>query len=186
MAVSYTRTDRDWTMKIPLSFRSGFTLVELLTAIVVMGFATTIFLRLFMASVTLAEMHRAVRVAASLAEEYMTQVLTYPGEVNWSPVFEDEAANELTRVAPPESVEGPAAIPTIERSYIRTKNLYASYTREAWARIPKPTAEALDAEADPKYVEVVVVLRWIHDGREHFFSLTSTIPIEKVQESQSP
>jgi prepilin-type N-terminal cleavage/methylation domain-containing protein len=181
--------------------RGGFTLIEILTALLVMGVATTIFINLYSASVTLAETNRGQRLATSLAEEYMAHILNDPKNFNWSAVFEAESPTELARVADPSSVEIPVAIPTFRRSLRREENLYAEYTQEAWARLPAPVGitdandgpeSSVDPEssadpemADPEYLELVVVIRWQRGGRNHFFSLTSTIPRERAKDAQS-
>jgi prepilin-type N-terminal cleavage/methylation domain-containing protein len=173
-----------------LATRGGFTLIEILTALVVMGIATTIFINLYFASVTLAETNRGQRLATSLAEEYMAHILNDPNKFNWSAVYDAESPTKLARVADPSSVEIPAATPTVRRSLRREENLYAEYTQEAWARLPmsvhiSDASDGPEQSADPDYLELVVVVRWQRGGRDHFFSLTSTIPRERAKDAQS-
>ena len=185
MAVSHTHGDPERARKELPAGRGGFTLVELLTALVIMGIATTIFVNLYTASVTLANANRGQRVAANLAEEYMTYILNYPREIDWSPVYGEEPASgdaespgKLILVARPDTAEeGPAAmLRTAGRSYNRVKNLYRNFTHEVHARIP---------ETDAEYLEVVVVVRWTQGRRNLSFSLTSAIPRGRVPEPQS-
>jgi prepilin-type N-terminal cleavage/methylation domain-containing protein len=188
VAVSKTHRDRERTGKAFLAARGGFSLVELLTALVIMGIATTIFIDLYTASVTLAETNRGQRVATSLAEECMAYILSRPGEIDWTAV--SESGPKLTRVRLPaslERVEPPAAIPTNERSLNRVQNQYASFAQDAWARIPTREADSVEAEGEvgAEYLEVVVFVRWQQDGRDRFFSLTSAIPRNKTQGSES-
>lgn len=190
MAISQTHSGCERFGEKRLAACGGFTLIELVTALMIMGIATTIFINLYTASVTLAETNRGQRVAASLAEEYMTRILNYPGEVDWEALYDAESVTELTRVADPVSVERPTTIPTNQRSYDRVLNLYANYSQEAWARVPAREAGSADTGIgaeylEAEYLEVVVVIRWDQDGRERSFSLTSTIPRERAQESQS-
>ena len=146
--------------------RAGFTILETLTALMVMGIALSIFLALFRASVTMMQDSRGDRVAASIAEEQLGLILVRPGSYDWAG-FEDLAAGERHHLATLESAEPPLAMPTQERLYHREKNLYENCAWEAYARAPS---------AEAGYVEISVHVLWSLDGRDRRFVLTSCLP----------
>ncbi|MCX5758557.1 MAG: prepilin-type N-terminal cleavage/methylation domain-containing protein [Candidatus Hydrogenedentes bacterium] len=153
-------------------FHSGFTLMEVLVAIVVMGVGITVFISLFGSSLALAQSNRYQTVAAQLAGECLQAVVCAPERYDWHLNPADPGA--LTVVtAPGESPETrhpvslPATLPTDRRSNLRDVNLYKQFSWQAYARIPKP---------DAGYVELTIAIRWIEQGRERVFALTSCVP----------
>ncbi len=146
---------------------AGFTLVELLTALVVMGVAISIFISLYVASLDMAETRRLEGVAAKLAEEQMVAVQANPAAYKW-PKFVAEGPGKLIKLQDAQGKgEAPAAMPTVERARNREKNLYEDCTWEVLARLPQETSA---------YVEIVVVIRWESKGKPRVFTLSSTVP----------
>ena len=78
--------------------RAGFTLLELLTALAVLGVAATIFLRLFSSSYSLADTSRSHEVALNLAEEYLAAIQSNPERFAW-PDLEDTAAGGAVKLS---------------------------------------------------------------------------------------
>lgn len=160
----------------------GFTLVEVLTALVVMGVATSIFFSLFFASLALGESSRWQRVAAGLAEERLAHLQNNPGSYEW-PDFSDHEPGELLPVTLPDPdgavlnrATPPATMPTgdPDGAYTREANFYAGFEWQIEARLPAgaPTQN---------HVEVVVKILRISNGsgeerkgrKARVFALTS-------------
>ncbi len=146
---------------------TGFTLVELLTAMIVMGVAISIFISLYVASLDLAETRRLQGVAAKLAEEQMVAVQANPAAFKW-PDFASEGPGKLIKLPDAQGKgESPIAMPTVERARNREKNLYEDCTWEVHARLPQDSST---------YVEVVVIVRWESKGKPQLFTLSSAVP----------
>ena len=153
--------------------RAGFTLLELLTALVVIGIAATVFFQLFLASVSLAESSRAREVAADLAQEYLTVMQASPKMFVW-PNYDETAEGESLPVkavagsALGELFAQPAAMPTVRRPYNRERSLYNDFSWAASARLP---------EASARYVEITIEMTWDDsEGRMRRLALTSALP----------
>lgn len=158
--------------------QKGFTLLELLTATVVLGIAVSIYLQLFASSLSLAEQSSKSRTAARLAEETLTAIEIAPRLYDW-PRYEEAEAGELiplprrgigtTHIT---TARTPTAEPTRERSHQRTMTHYGDFTTETYTSVP---------DFDANHVRVVVVVRWMTGGRVQAFSLTSALPRGAVE-----
>lgn len=153
--------------------RAGFTLLELLTAIVVLGVASTVFIRLYTSSQSLAKAGRTHEIAAQLAEEYLALIQTRPDLFVW-PNYADKPVGTRLPVTPRENgpveatiVHVPDTMPIQRRAYNRERALYDDFTWEASARLPA---------ADAQYVELSIEMSWTLDGRLRRFTLTSAVP----------
>lgn len=166
--------ERLWISSRPhKTARAGFTLLELLTALAVIGIAATIFLRLFSSSVSLAATSLSHEVALNLAEEYLAAIQSNPERFAW-PDLEDTASG---KVQPIKSIENgeleesftspPAAMPTIRRAYNRDWSFYRDFSWVAFAVLP---------EGNAQYVEIIVEISWTDEGRLRRFSLASVVP----------
>lgn len=145
---------------------AGFTLIEILTALVVIGVATSIFLSLYTASMSLSKLNRAQRVAALLAEESLADIVNNPSAYEWHSV-DDAQPGDRVAIRGFAKAEPPAALPTNDRAYDREENFYYDFTLESFAVAPEP---------DAAYVHVAVTVRWSHQGSEKSFTLSSTVP----------
>ena len=150
---------------------SGFTLLEVLTALFVIGVATTVFISLFRSSLALSHTSTHNAVAAQIAEEYMVELQVNPKQFAW-PNFDGETGKLLPiklkdEENPVYRVSEPTAMPTLDAPYLRESNLYSDYDWHAQARIQND---------DSNFVEVLVQVSWSQTGRRHHFYLTSTIP----------
>ena len=154
--------------------RAGFTLLELLTSLMVLGVAATIFFRMFTSSMSLADSSQSHEIAGNLAREYMAAIQSSPERFEW-PSFEDVAPGESLPVMPitngaidQKAVEPPVAVPTRRRAYERDRRMYHGFVWEASAMLPAPEVQ---------YIEVTVDITWEDKrGRSQRFSLTSAIP----------
>jgi len=155
------------------STRGGFTLVELLTALAVVGIAATVLLQLFTGSQSLAKASRTHEIAAGLAEEYLTLLQSRPDLFVW-PKYVDQPAGTALPVKVRENgpiagafVEPPAALPLARRAHDRERALYSGFTWSATSKLPSQ---------DAAFVEVTVQIDWQLDGRVKQFMLTSAVP----------
>lgn len=162
--------------------RAGFTLLELLTALAVLGVAATIFLRLFSSSASLAATSLSHEVALNLAEEHLAAIQSSPERFAW-PDLEDAASGKIQPIKPIESggveesfTTPPAATPTVRRAYNRDRRLYHDFSWEAFAVLP---------EGDAHYVEIIVEISWTDEGRLRRFSLASVVPRSFAERSGS-
>ncbi len=155
----------------------GFSLLEMLAALVVMGIAVSIFFQLFLGAVNLKDSSSKARSAARVAEKTLTQVRANPSAYEW-PRYEEAVAGTLiplllkgeqTHVAP---AGQPAERPTDRRANERTLAHYSNLTTETYTSMPS---------ADSNYVEVVVVVDWTVEGRRESYSLTTTVPRSLVE-----
>lgn len=154
------------------SSRSGFTIIEVLTAFFVIGIATTIFVRLYSSSLSLGRTSTHYAVASQIAEEYMAELQVNPGQFAW-PNFADSPVGDLieVKVIDDESaikyVEPPTAMPSVQGAHDRQSQLYRDFEWIAYARIH---------EESSNFVEVMVEISWKNKGKFQRFYLTSAVP----------
>ena len=154
--------------------RDGFTLLELLASLMVLSIAGTIFLNMFISSVRLGNTSRDHRVGLQLAEEYLTELQTRPGQFKW-PHYEGNADTFLPVGSRTQDdlvlrAAQPSAMPTTKRAYNKTAALYSDFSWKAFSRLP---------EKDGNIVEILVDVTWTDDsGRFRTFSLSSLAPRE--------
>ena len=160
---------------------SGFTLVEILIALVVVSMGITILVSLFTSSLSLAQSSRNQRVAASLAEEEMRALQQNPGAYEWG--LESVAPGQFAKVeaqgkpADGYPVEPPSVLPAERAASARESNLYDGFSWKAFAKLPV---------VDAPYVEVTVTIQWTESGRERLFALTSSISRASVTRGAPP
>ena len=169
--------------RAPWRGRGGFTLVEVLTAIIVMSVATSMFIQLFNASVNLSDSSRSRRVAAQLAEERLVDIQSFPGKYLAETLdkegslvsFDDGESLALSLRDDTESGqnEPPLAMPTNRRAFNREKNLYEGFFWEAIAHRPSE---------DSGFYALVVLVQWDAAGRTKYLTLTSSVPESLVGE----
>lgn len=145
--------------------RGGFTLLEVLTALVVAGVATTLFIQLYLASVDLAKNNRAERVALQLAREFVNEIVAVPQRIDWSKI--EGPTEDLIDLGRIHFAEMPSTKPLERRAGERTKWFYEGFTVEASGRIPHENAQ---------FVELVVRVGWQGKRRTDYVALTSAIP----------
>lgn len=152
--------------------RSGFTLLEMLAALVVMGVAVSIFFQLFVGAVSLKESNTKAQTAARVAEKKLTEIRSNPTGYEW-PRYEEAEPGKLLPLFPKGELTHvtqagqPAEKPTDKRSSERTSAHYKNMTAETYTSVPS---------ADANHAHVVVVVVWNVEGREETFSLTTAVP----------
>ncbi len=154
-----------------VSRRGGFSLLEVIVALGVMGVAIGIIVSLFTASLTLATDSRNESVAAAYAQERMIDVQKNAALFDWSGL-NAAAVGQLTPVALSEvgkEVRGngfdlPSTLAASANRAQHEMTFYNKFSWEIFAKKPK---------ANAAYVEVTVVVRWQHAGRPRSFALTS-------------
>lgn len=157
--------------------RTGFTLLEMLVALVVISVATSIFLNLYFASISLSKISQAQVAAAEVAQEHLAELLNDPDRFVW-PEYDSDMAGTLFVLplvgAKPEEInqaQPPTALPTERRANNRDSNFYYNFTWEASGRLP---------EAGANYFEVLIEVTWLEDNIPHYISLSSCIPVSAV------
>ncbi|NIA12611.1 MAG: prepilin-type N-terminal cleavage/methylation domain-containing protein [Nitrospiraceae bacterium] len=149
---------------------NGFTLIEILVAVAVLGIGATIFISLFSASQDLAETSRSRTVATYLAEQQLDALQRDPGQYEWpSAAIEPGTMAEILPFgadpAVPRGFTLPSVMPVDSRAYAREANFMKRFSWQAYARTP-------DAEA--AHIELTVVVRWQEGGRDQLLALTAS------------
>lgn len=158
--------------------RAGFTLVEILVALVVMGVAMTLIIWFLSASVDLNKENRRVRIATAYAQEQLTGLVSNPSAYTWSlpsdaSLGEVKAKHEEASVLSPPSVLPSDKLPARKHE----ASFYDGFTWKAYSKLSAP---------DAHHVEVVVVVTWqstsgAKSGSERSVTLTSSVPRSAVE-----
>ena len=154
--------------------QTGFTLIEVLVAVGIMGAAITFLLSMFSNSRSLASTNKTNEIAAKIAEEYMNELRVHPEDFIW-PNYSDASDSagfySVTMKNPQKNsmflVTPPNAQPEFEQIYSRDKNLYEEFKWYANTR--------LNDESDT-YVEVMIQVNWTDGGLERNLCITSLLP----------
>jgi len=150
----------------------GFTLIEVLTAFMVLSIATTVFIGLYRGSLSLSKSSQLNQLAALVAEEALVNLQNNSDGFVW-PNFDDVAQNTYETVRPVNGSDGinvpeyPSVMPNNERFFRRARSQYQNFSWEGFARLPS---------SDANYVEILVVVQWTFDGRPQQYYLTSAVP----------
>ncbi|MCP4640322.1 MAG: prepilin-type N-terminal cleavage/methylation domain-containing protein [bacterium] len=152
----------------------GFTLLEVIVALSILGVAITIFVSLFYNSLVLGTASRSELVSASLAEERLADIQANPTAYDWSDVA-SRTPGQLGRVAGnSRGFVVPSTMPEDARNAQRETDFFRKFTWEAYAMKP---------EAEAAYLEVTVVVRWQESGRQRRFCLTSVLPQARLEDA---
>lgn len=156
--------------------RAGFTLLEVLTSIVVLSVATSVFVQLYRSSLTFEQTSRSHRIAAKLAEEFLAEIRTTPGAFDW-PTLEGAAPGTLLSVpVANDGVESfsmpPATIARSPRAARRAKAQYNDFSRQAFVRVPP---------SNQPYVDLIVEIAWLDGHRQRAFALSGVLPRTTVE-----
>lgn len=102
----------------------------------------------------------------------MAEVIHSPTKYLW-PDYESGAVGKLhslKRVSDPNVATHiavpPVAMPTEKRAYNRERTFYRDFMIESLARVP---------QRDSNYVEIIIVVRWVVNGRDQVLTLTSCV-----------
>lgn len=151
----------------------GFTLLEMLTALAVIGIAATIFFSLFTSSNSLATTSQSHEIAVNIAEEYLATIQANPERFVW-PDYDNAPIGEVHALKPIENgaveehfTHPPQAMPTTRRAFDRDQNLYNDFTWAAFTVLPHEGAQ---------YAQLTVEISWMDGGKLRRFSLGSAVP----------
>ncbi len=150
--------------------RGGFTLAEMLVALVVVGVAATLFISSFLAANRLVQESTSSNVAIELAAERLGDIQLHPDHYQWPEIKAGELA-ELKPKNPDMIVEGfepPATLPPLKDEGKREVNFYRSFLWKAYVRMP--------AEKDADYLEVIVLVSRPIQGQTSHVTLTTCVP----------
>ncbi len=155
----------------------GFTLMELLVSLAVLGAASSVFISIFSGGLAISKSARSRGAATLLAEEYLAAIQRDPGRFIWKIPKEPDGAlfPILVSEEDPKAgnlVERPETMPVVEGAYIKENILYGQFRWKASGRVPG---------TDEAYLEIFVSLKWEESGREQELQLSSAIPRSRVE-----
>ena len=156
----------------------GFTLLELIVSLAVLGTAFWCFISMHNAGLGLAKDSRNQTVAASLADEKLGELLRQPNRFLWEiPSDETSLAHFAIREGQDDANVGnlfdlPTAMPTTRITYDKQTTVYDQFTWKAFGR--RPSEES-------SYYEVTVSVFWNQAGKEKLLALTSSVPRYQVE-----
>ncbi len=157
--------------------RAGFTLIEVIVALAVVGIAATIIITLFFSSHSAILLARDESIAATLAEAKLSEIVAMPKNYVWK--TGGEVGKEIPVLAPEAKDEkpqpvgiAPATLKEGSPEFMRENNVYKGFTWSAFARVPSATSA---------HTEVTVVVDWTRAGRTHRVALTSALPRAAVE-----
>jgi len=154
--------------------QDGFTLVEVLTALGVLGVATFIAVRLFTASHDLAQTNNHQVIAEQLAHGLVTQVLANPDGFDWPDLngLEPGGFAPIESKRPPvQFIAPPSVTPTLTNVAQAERRLYERFT---W------TAYASESAVNDKVIDVTAVIRWRTNMKPQAYTFTSAIPVAEI------
>lgn len=156
----------------------GFTLIELIVALSVLGVAFWSFISMHNAGLKLAKASRNQTIAASLADEKLGDLLRQPNRFLWE-IPKDDTSDALfpIREAEDDAKVGnlfdlPTAMPSTKRTHDKQTAVYDQFKWKAYGRHPSEEAT---------YYEVTLSVHWIQAGREKILALTSSVPRHQVE-----
>lgn len=151
--------------------KSGFTLVEVIVALLVVSVALSVFMAMFFMAAYSATERQHSMIAAQLAEQHLSMICAAPhlvvwntGELNAAGMFEiqeqEGTAHRSLLATMPETM-------LLGRSlHEQNINLYNRFHCTAWGRMMSPEAQAY---------EVTAAVTWDERGRDRMFTLTSAL-----------
>ena len=150
--------------------KRGFTLVEILVALAVVGMGATIFISVFSSALDLARSSRSKTAAASIAEEQLDAIVRHPGQYRCA--LNGAKAGDQLPIVPrgtegdkPRGVAPPSVMPADAVASRREMNFYERFRWQAYAKAPA---------AESPFVEVTVAVRWKEAGRDQTLALTTS------------
>lgn len=160
------------------STAGGFTLLELIVSLAVLGVASWSFISMHNAGLSLAKASRNQTIAVSLADEKLGDLLRQPNRFLWE-FLTDETSDALFAIREAEDdakvgnvFDLPTVMPTTRRAHDKQTTVYNQFTWKAFGR--RPSEEAT-------YYEITLAVFWEEAGRERLLALTSSIPRQQVE-----
>ena len=157
----------------------GFTLLEIIFSLAILGVATTVIMSLFSHSLVLGTTSRNLSTASTLAEEQLNDILRNPSAYDWTGLAGAAPGRfvHVKLVTPPEGKEPygfgpPTALPGDASSEKRERGFYSKFR---WTARAKPPA------ADSRCVEVTVIVHWKQGQQTRSLALTSLLPRQRLE-----
>ena len=154
---------------------SGFTLLELMVALAVMGVGVSIFIQLYSASLDFAKTSVNSRIATAIANEQLHVMQRHPERFLWniSAPGADERF-EITLGPDDPKAGNPATLPSVMPAEIaavaREESRHSNFRWKAFGEL----------RHNASYYETTVVVRWTESGREKTLAMTSAVTRDKV------
>ena len=158
----------------------GFTLLEILVAVVVMATGITGFITLYYSSVGLADFSRNQAIAANLAQGKISELLNDPGAYVWElrdagqgSVMERPKSKDANAepVKGPYPVSTPSILPVVKSTGQHEKALFEKFTWNAYTE---------NSNKDAGYVFLTVVVRWEEPGQHRVLPLTTCVARTRI------
>ena len=158
----------------------GFTLLEILVAIVVLATGITGFITLYYSSVGLADFSRNQAIAANVAQGKISELLNDPGAYIWQ--LRDSGQGEVlerpkqkdANAEPskgPYPVSAPNILPVVKNTGQHEKALFEKFSWNAYTEI---------SSKDAGYVFLTVVVRWKEPGQHRVLPLTTCVARSRI------
>lgn len=156
----------------PARGQAGFTLLEVLVALAVMGIAIQVFVSLFNHSVDIGATARYRSLAAHIAEDQLNAITRAPEQFRWEVPAMNADVLFPVRLAEDDPPAGnpvplPLAMPPEESAYRREEQTLGRFRWQAFARLPS---------ANAAYYEVTVAVRWKDAARDQVVTMTAAVP----------
>ena len=147
------------------TWSAGFTLMEVIVALAVIGVAATIGVSMFGGSYTAGRDVTDRRVAQQIAQAVLDDLQRDPASYKWPAATNElqlvERLDGKSTVTPPEvSVPDPLILKTI-------RNQYALYKTQSYVKLN---------DASPNTCELTTVVSWVRASRPHAITLTALAP----------
>ena len=157
----------------------GFTLMELIVSLAVLGVAAGVMASLFTSSMNLGDKARHARVAAEIAEAQLREISLNPQFFAWNQGVVNEAG--LFEITPAAGADAdghratpPLTVPPDPAAAVRSAGHYERFSWEAHGRLPGENAA---------YFEVTVAGRWQAGGRPQLVALTGAVERRRVEDA---
>jgi prepilin-type N-terminal cleavage/methylation domain-containing protein len=154
----------------PSKSDSGFTLIEILVALMVMSIAISIYVSLYSTSLDFASAARSELAAKRVAAEYLHELRTRADNFQWPAadaqpggLYELKARGTEAPIHP----DPPTVQATTQRASERDRTFYKEFSWRAFASVPADGAN---------YYTVVVEVSWLDDQRLKYLTLSSCVP----------
>lgn len=156
--------------------RAGFTLIEMLVALAVIGVASTVFLTMYFSSMDLGKLSRNREVALSIAEGQLELLMMNPGDYQWErDLASPDGLFRIRRNAddPPAGLvaEPPTVLPFDKAARAHQQTIYDSFRWRAFGKLgPKGLC-----------YEVFVDVYWEQRGRDRHITMTGAVGRGQVE-----